>query len=185
MGTRSHPAVANQPYFVTAATNNRQPIFRDHEAADLMLTELSRLRDELGFALLGYALMPDHIHLIVVPTSAAKLSQITQSAKGRFARLWNKRRGHQGHIWQPRFYESAVRTQEQLGQWLEYVDRNPVQAGLAQSPEEYPYCSAGGKLKADIEAYLGGSRTDRAKARPSEGKQPPGRLMATGGQVKR
>ncbi len=169
MGTRNHPALPNQPYFVTAATRDRQPIFRNRQAAELMLIELGRLRDELGFALLAYAVMPDHIHLIIVPSITDDLSRIMQSVKGGFARLWNRQLGRQGSLWQPRYYESAVRTHAQLKRWLEYTDRNPVQAGLAASPEEYPYCSSGGRLGTDIEAYLCGSWTGRAEARPSEG----------------
>ena len=169
MGTRNHPALPNQPYFVTAVTRNRKPIFRDRQAAELILAEIGRLRNELGFALLAYAVMPDHIHLIIVPSTTEDLSRIMQSVKGGFARLWNKELGCQGHLWQPRYYESAVRTPEQLARWVEYIDRNPVQARLSASPEEYPYCSSGGRLGTDIEAYLGGSWTGRAEARPSEG----------------
>lgn len=168
MGTRNHPALPNQPYFVTAATRDRQPIFRNRQAAELMLTELGRLRDELGFALLAYAVMPDHLHLVLVPSAKADLSRIMQSVKGRFARFWNRQSGHEGGLWQPRYYESAVRTQKQLTQWLGYIDRNPVQARLADAPETYPYCSAGGKLGTDLEVYLNGSWTGRAEARPSE-----------------
>ncbi len=64
-----------------------------------------------------------------------------------------------------RYYESAVRTEAQLARWLEYVHHNPMRAGLAASPEEYPYCSAGGKLKTDLETYLGGTWTGQACAR--------------------
>ena len=167
MGTRSHPTVSYQPYFVTAVTRNRTPIFRDRHAADLILKELARLRDELGFARLAYAVMPDHIHLLVAPSAGANLSRIMQSVKGRFARLWNRQLCRQGSLWQPRYYESAVRTEAQLMRWIEYIHRNPVQAGLAKSPEEYPYCSPGGKLGTDLEVYLKGSWTGRAEAQPS------------------
>jgi REP element-mobilizing transposase RayT len=169
MGTRYHPGVAVYPYFVTAVTKGRRPILGDPRAADLLVSELGQLRDEIGFLLLAYALMPDHIHLVVVPGPSTSLSGIMQSLKGRFARHWNQRLGRRGSVWQPRYYESAVRTEAQLIRWLEYVAHNPVQAGLAKSPEEYPYCSPGGKLATDLEAYLDGSRTGRAEARPSEG----------------
>ncbi|MBI2913044.1 MAG: transposase [Chloroflexi bacterium] len=170
MGTRNHPLVSNQPFFVTVVTRNRQPIFHDHNAADLMLTELWRLREELRFALLGYVVMVDHIHLILVPGEAASLSQIMQLVKGRFARAWNERRSRTGSLWQSRYYESAVRTQEQLTSWIEYIDRNPLEAGLVASAPEYPYCSAGGRLATDLEAYLDGSWGGQAKAWPSDEK---------------
>ena len=169
MGTRHHPGVSNQPYFVTAATRNRQPIFRDRLAAEMMLSELGRLRDEMGFALLAYALMPDHLHLLIVPSESAGLSRIMQGVKGRFARLWNQRLSQVGGLWQPRYHESAVRTEAQLRRWIEYIDQNPVKAGLAVTPGQYPYCSAGGKLRTDMESYLNGSWTGRAEAQPSGG----------------
>lgn len=167
MGTRNHPIQSNQPYFVTTITRKRQPIFRDHHAAGLFLAELGRLRSDLGFALLGYAVMPDHVHLVVVPADSANLREIMRVVKGRFARLWNHRCGQSGSLWQLRYYESAVRTEQQLVQWLKYIDDNPVHAGLTPSPQEYPYCSSGGGLVTDLEAYLGGSWTGRAEARPS------------------
>jgi REP element-mobilizing transposase RayT len=152
---------------VTATIQNRKPLFRSRKAAELLVGVLEQLRGELGFALLGYAVMPDHLHLILIPDSAAGLARIMQFVKGRFARLWNERRGSRGSVWQPRYYESAVRTEAQLARWLDYVNYNPVRAGLAGSPEEYPYCSAGGRLATDLDAYLGGRWTGRAEARPS------------------
>lgn len=167
MGTRHHPLVANQPYFVTAATRDRRPIFRSHQAAELMLAGLEKAHEEFKFYLLAYALMPNHVHLIIVPNEASSLGRIMQSIKGRFARLWNKQSGSEGSLWQARYYESAVRTEAQLRRWIEYIDQNPVKAGLAVTPEEYPYCSAGGKLATDLEAFLDGSWKSRAEARSS------------------
>ena len=167
MGSRDDPSLFHQPYFVTAVTRNREPIFRNARAAELILTGLGKLHEELEFALLGYVVMPDHIHLVVAPGPIANLSRIMQSVKGRFAREWNHRRGKSGSIWQPRYYESAVRSEQQLVQWLKYIDDNPVHAGLTHSPQDYPYCSAGGWMATDLEAYLGGSWAGRAEARPS------------------
>ena len=167
MGTRSHPLVSNQPYFVTAATRNRQPVFRSHQAAGLMLAELERAREEFKFNLLAYVVMPDHIHLLLVPSATANISRIMQSIKGRFARLWNRQSGSAGSLWQARYYESAVRTEAQLRGWIQYIDENPVKAGLAATPGQYRYCSAGGDLATDLEPYLAGSWAGRAEARPS------------------
>ncbi|HLA17754.1 MAG TPA: transposase [Dehalococcoidia bacterium] len=183
MGTRNHPIQINQPYFVTTITRKRQPIFRDHHAAGLFLAELGRLRSDLGFALLGYAVMPDHVHLVVVPADSANLREIMRLVKGSFARLWNQRCGQSGSLWQPRYYESAVRTEQQLVQWLKYIDDNPVRAGLASSPQQYPYGSPGGRLMTDLTAYLDGSWIGQAEARPSGERVPldgPGGRRAVG-----
>lgn len=168
MGTRNHPSVPNQPYAVTAVTNGRVPVFRDRQAAGLMLEEVARARRELWFLLLAYAIMPDHVHLLIVPGRAAELSRIMQTIKGRFARLWNKQMREKGRLWQPRYYESAVRTEPQLRRWIEYIEANPVRARLSASPKEYCYSSAGGPLSLDVDVYLHGVSASRAEARPSE-----------------
>jgi len=158
-------------------------VFANDHAARLFLTGLERLRRNLGFAILGYVVMPDHVHLVVVPADGAQLGAIMRLVKGRFAREWNHQCGESGSIWQPRYYESAVRSEQQLVQWLKYIDGNPVHAGLAPSALQYPHCSSGGELVTDLEAYLGGSWTGRAEARPSEERAPingPGGKRAVG-----
>ena len=156
MGTRQHVTLDNRPYFVTARTAQRTPLFRDHWAAELFLQELERCREELAFLLLSFVVMPDHVHLVVVPGPGADLSRIMQHVKGRFARRFNLARGGTGAVWQPRFYESAVRTDVQLERWVHYIEENSVRAGLATSPEVYPFSSAAGALAVDLERYLGG-----------------------------
>ncbi len=165
MGTRSHPTVANQPFFVTATTARRRPLFGDPKAAQLLISEILWSRREMGFALLAYVIMPDHIHLIVVPTTGASLSVVMQGIKGRFARIWNERAGCKGTMWQPRFYESGVRTESQLVRWVEYIHNNPVEAGLARAAEDYPHSSASPDADTDIEAYMSGSWRGQAAAR--------------------
>jgi putative transposase len=156
MGTRHHTTLENQPYFVTARTSQRRRLFRDRWAAEFFLQELQRCREDLGFLLLGFVVMPDHVHLLVVPGPGADLPRVMQHVKGRFARTFNLARGRTGAVWQARFFESAVRTEAQLERWVHYIEENPVQAGLASSPEVYPFSSAGGALAVDLERYLDG-----------------------------
>ena len=156
MGTRRHITLENQPYFVTVRTAQRRPLFRDRRAAGLFLQKLQRCREESGFLLLSFVVMPNHVHLVLVPGPGGDLSRIMQYVKGRFARTFNLARGGMGAVWQPRFYESAVRTEAQLERWVRYIEENPVREGLAASPEVYPFSSAGGALAVDLERYLGG-----------------------------
>lgn len=171
MGTRNHPLVANHPYFITAVTRKRRQVFRDDRAAALIVGQLARLRSEMGFALLAallaYAVMPEHIHILIVPGPAADLPRIMQAIKGRFARTWNQLIGSSGSVWQPRYFESVVRTEQQLSRWLDYIHHNPVKRGLASTREDYAFSSAGGNLGTDLTTYLGGSWASRAEARSS------------------
>jgi putative transposase len=156
MGTRHHVALENQAYFVTARTAQRTPLFRDRSVAELLLQELQRCRERLGFLLLSFVVMPDHVYLLLVPGSSADLPRVMQHIKGGFGRVLNVAWGSSGAVWQQRFFEGAARTQVQLERWIRYIEENPVKAGLASSPSAYPFSSAGGALTADLERYLGG-----------------------------
>ena len=156
MGTRHHPDLLGIPYFVTGTTRNRLPIFAQRGAAELLISHVSSLRDQLGFALLSFVVMPEHLHAVFVPGAATPLGRIMQGVKGGFAREWNLRTGSNGSIWQARYFESGVRTEAQLNRWIEYIEMNPVKAGLAEVADSYPYSSAGRGEVTDLEDYLAG-----------------------------
>lgn len=119
--------------------------------------QLHHLREELRFLLVAYVVMPDHVHLIIVPPRGLTIAKIMQFVKGRFARLHNQRTGP---LWQSRYYETIIRGEaalwrriEYLWRRIEYIETNPVDAGLAASPEEYPFSSAAVACE-DVERYL-------------------------------
>ncbi len=153
MGTRSHPIASRLPYFVTFATYGRLPVFRDAAAARLFLGELRKLRGELKFLLLGYVVMPDHVHLVIVPGSAVGLAKVMQYVKGRFARFYHARIGGEGKLWQNRYYETVIRDEASLLQRVQYMEGNPVRAGLVSQPEDCPFSSADSG-RDDLEQYL-------------------------------
>ncbi|MDZ4278244.1 MAG: transposase [Dehalococcoidia bacterium] len=152
MGTRQHPEAPGYPYFITFATHERQPILKDPAAARLLVDQLFALRGELGFLLLGYVVMPDHVHVVIVPHADAPLAKVMQFVKGRFARIYNGRSGRAGRLWQPRYYEAVIRDEAALLRRMRYMKENPVRAGLAVNPEDYPFSSA---IRAtDLDRYL-------------------------------
>ena len=166
MGTRSHPIVPNHAYFITSATAGRKRLFSSPRACRLLVSTLYELRSELGFLLLAFVVMPDHVHLLIVPSADDTIGRVMQATKGRFARKWNAANGTAGTVWQRRYFESTARTHPQLFKWVEYIHGNPVRAGLARTPEEYPYSSAAPNMQTDLDVYLGGT-PGQAKARPS------------------
>lgn len=172
MGTREHPDAQRHPYFVTFTTRERRAVFQDAWAARLFVDELHKLRHELSFLLLAYVVMPDHVHVIIVPGSTVGLSKIMQYVKGRFARLYHARMGGEGHLWQSRYYETIIRDEGSLVRRIHYLEGNPVRTGLVRQPEEYPFSSAtGGRI--DLEQCLSPKAVDmaqpgQAKAGPSE-----------------
>ena len=94
---------------------------------------------------LAYCLMPNHVHLIVVPETAAGLCRAVGEAHRRHTRRVNSREGWRGHLWQSRF-ASYVMDDPHLIAATRYVERNPVKAGLVERGEEWPWSSAAGHV---------------------------------------
>ena len=152
MGTRHHPEAEGEPYFVTFTTEARQAIFQRPDVATLFVEQLQRLRHELRFLLLAYVIMPDHVHLVLVPREAANLARIMQFVKGRFSRAHHQRFGGEGSLWQRRYYETVVRGEGSLMRRIDYVEANPVQADLVDEPAAYAFSSAA-HPNGDLEQY--------------------------------
>lgn len=88
----------------------------------------------------AYCLMPNHVHLVVVPKSVDGLYKLFKEAHVRYTRRINKREGWQGHLWQERFH-SSVMDEYYLLATVRYVELNPVRANLCSRPEDWPWSS--------------------------------------------
>ena len=94
----------------------------------------------------AYCLMPNHVHLIAVPPSEEGLRQAMGDAHRRYTRRVNFREGWRGHLWQGRFASYPLE-----GPYLRAaardIEQNPVRAGLAVRPWEYPWSSAAAHMR--------------------------------------
>jgi REP element-mobilizing transposase RayT len=143
-----------QCYHTVSTTRERQPTFADPVAAEVVIRCLDHVREDKAFVL-AFALMPDHLHLVLVPRNPFTLPQVMQSVKGYSSRIINQQRERHGRIWQAGYCDRVIRTEEHLRQAVDYVHLNPVTAGLAERPEAYPLSSAHPSIQTDIEAWLG------------------------------
>jgi len=164
MGTRKHPVQENLAYFVTTVVAGRRPIFNNDESAELLIEEIRHARAAREFALLAFAVMPDHVHLLFVPAEGTTVSDVMRVINGRFARTWNQRHGARGPLWQARFFESGVRSHAQFRRWVDCIHQNPVAAGLAGTPERFPYSSASRPELTDIHTYFSGQWAGQARS---------------------
>lgn len=134
--------VLDVPHHVTQRGNARQVIFADEADCSAYL-ELLRQQSQLYcLSLLGYCLMPNHVHLIAVPRTALALAQTLKQTHGRYAAYWNARRSSSGHVWQGRFYSCPL-DESHLWAALRYAELNPVRAGLVATAREWKWSSAG------------------------------------------
>jgi putative transposase len=89
----------------------------------------------------AYCLMPNHVHLILVPSRADGLRAALGETHRRYTRHVNRREGWRGHLWQERFH-SFVMDEAHLMACARYVELNPVRAKLVTRPEAWPWSSA-------------------------------------------
>ncbi len=142
------------PSLVTTNVAGRRATFRSETAAHLFMDVLDEARLEMSFRLLAFVIMPDHVHLVVIPSEGYRLGQFMQLLKGRFARRYNGVIGERGRLWQSRCHERTLRSEGELFAAIEYVHRNPVTAGLVKEASAFPWSSASGRYLMDLEMYL-------------------------------
>ena len=133
------------PHHVTQRGNRRQRVFfgvGDYRAYLALMAEWCGRCDNAVWA---YCLMPNHVHLVVVPASEQGFRVGIGEAHRRYTRRINFRKGWRGHLWQGRF-GSCVLDEPHLLAAVRYVEQNPVRGGLVERPEDWPWSSAAAHL---------------------------------------
>ncbi|HKM47308.1 MAG TPA: transposase [Terriglobales bacterium] len=145
---------AGHLHFITCSCYRRQPLLGTARRRDLFLAVLEQMRRRYSFVVVGYVVMPEHIHLLISEPQDKNPSTVMQALKLGFARrvlASSKRRRNLAqvnlfdhapqHIWQKRFYDFNVWTEHKRIEKLRYMHRNPVQRGLVTSPELWLWSS--------------------------------------------
>jgi putative transposase len=123
-------------HFVTFSCVRHRPILGTAAARDLFLQLLEQTRVRYGMGVHGYVVMPDHVHLLVTEPEMARLSLAVQILKQRFSKTRIEE-----YVWEPRYYDFNVRTEETRIEKLRYIHRNPVRRGLVVEPAEWRWSS--------------------------------------------
>jgi len=129
------------PHHVTQRGNRRQQTFfrpADYRLYRALMAECCQRWDVEVWA---YCLMPNHVHLIAVPKTAAALGRAVGEAHRRYTRAINRREGWRGHLWQDRFASFAMDETHLLAA-ARYVELNPVRARLRRRAQAHPWSSA-------------------------------------------
>jgi putative transposase len=142
-------------HFITFSCYRRRPLLGMARARDRFVKILDEVRCRHEFRLVGYVVMPEHVHLLLSEPPKKNPSQILQVLKQKVARaLLRKRRRvgdgqlslpfegstrDQAHFRQRRFYDFNVWSEKKLKEKLEYRHANPVQRRLVQHPKDWPW----------------------------------------------
>ena len=140
--------IPGMPYHVTQRGNRRGTTFFEEEDFRVYRELLAEAARAAGASVWSYCLMPNHVHLIVVPSDPDGLRATFANAHRRYARLINARYRWTGHLWQGRF-GAVVMDEAHLAHAARYVALNPVRARLCERAEDWPWSSARAHLAAE------------------------------------
>jgi putative transposase len=110
-------------YAITTATHQRRSIFTRTANAELLLETIFRYREQGRYALHGFVIMPDHLHVLLTPGAELTVERCAQYIKGGFS--FAVRKQYAGEVWQPGFHEHRVRDREDFHNQLAYIAMNP------------------------------------------------------------
>ena len=148
---------ANDARYLTFSCSRRLALFSNDAIKDVFVEELSRSRERLGFGLLAYVVMPEHVHLLVWPRlPEAPVSKVVWDVKRAVARrvigrwreidapVLERLQHHRGvRFWQRGGgYDRNVFTRDELEEKVGYIHANPVRRGLAVRPTDWAWSSA-------------------------------------------
>jgi REP element-mobilizing transposase RayT len=98
--------------------------------------------DAMRYRLIAWVVMPNHVHVLIEQLEGFRLGDIVRSWKSFTAKEINRRRNASGRVWAPDYFHRFIRDAAHFGNAVRYIEENPVNAGLAAQPEDWPFSSA-------------------------------------------
>ena len=145
------------PYHVTHRGNRREDIFFRDEDRRRYLELLRQYSAANGLQIWAYCLMTNHVHLLAVPGGPDALARGVGLTHRRHAQAINIAQGWTGHLWEHRFYSTAL-DEAHLWAAVKYIETNPVRAGLVGRAEEYGWSSARAHALGEADPLLSAGR---------------------------
>ena len=146
MARLARAVVPGVPHHVVQRGNRRQPVFFRESDYRAYLRLLSEWCSTHAVEVWAYCLMPNHVHLVAVPSTERGLARAIGEAHRRYTVMVNRREGWRGYLWQGRF-SSYPMDEYYLRAAVRYVELNPVRAHLVSSPGEHRWSSAKAHLR--------------------------------------
>jgi REP element-mobilizing transposase RayT len=111
-------------------------------AVAMLVEETILIEDRQSCDVIGWVVMPNHAHVLLRPYEGHELAGIMKRVKGISARKINQLLGTKGSVWQADYFDRYIRDSEDLLRKLEYIENNPVKAGLVKNPPDWRFSSA-------------------------------------------
>jgi len=132
--------------FITFSCFRRLPYLNHPEAKNILVEEIDRARNKHHLKLLAYVLMPEHVHLVLVPPEGTRIGYVIGEVKSRAAKRFFAasdltRAATNRVFWEKRCYDHNCRTVDAVREKINYCHKNPVTRGLVSDPSEWMWSS--------------------------------------------
>jgi len=101
--------------------------------AEFFARALHRAHQRSLFSLIAWVVLPDHFHAVLYAPNG-DTSRIVQQVKQSFSRQHRSLTGTGGPVWQHRYWDHIIRSEEDMKRHIDYIHYNPVKHGLVLSP---------------------------------------------------
>jgi len=135
----------DRTFFITSVCAQRRTVFQRDVACNLLIDVFLHYRGQHKYLLHEFVVMPDHFHVLITPAYEISLERAVQLIKGGFS----YRLKSDLPVWQASFTNHRIQDDMDFERHREYIWMNPVRAGLAANPADYPYSSASGRFALD------------------------------------
>lgn len=157
--------VPNVPHHITQRGNRRQQTFFDDSDYKVYVKHLFGLANDYRVRIISYCLMPNHVHLLLVPPSKEALTAMITTLHQTYTRYINLKNSWSGHLWQGRFY-SVPLSPEHFEICKTYIMENPMRANISKKGQRYQWSFCGEQAEhnlsgADVESIRKISKTGR------------------------
>lgn len=148
----------DQAHFITCCTHQRLPLITNNKCRQIIVDAISFSRTKYKYRLIAYVLMPEHVHLIILPPRDCRIGiiagEIKQVSSRRIHEILlpvnspllekmtiTRNRLIRFTFWQRRCYDHTCRDEDSMWEKVNYCHNNPVKRGLVKSPADWPWSS--------------------------------------------
>jgi putative transposase len=136
---RNKPIFGGKYYHVYNRGNRKQKIFGDRSDYLSCIKKFCAASLTYKVRVVVYVLMPNHFHFVLVQTEGGSIRRFMNSVATSVAKRFDLKYGQVGHLFQSRYRYNVIESAESLLVVARYIHLNPVEAGLARLPEDWPY----------------------------------------------
>lgn len=147
-------------YYVTSRGDNNRDLFKDEADYRAYLDLLKKYKEQYGFKLFSFVLMPNHLHLLIELKEGITISDIMHDLNANYTKYFNSRYQRKGHLFQERYKMVVAEKAAYLLYITAYIHLNPKLLNLVVEPKDYGYSSCAYYLRTEEPKNQGTNAAD-------------------------